>query len=95
MPQVKKGIEQMTNLILGASLLQALSGAAGIIAAIGFIVMVGALIGACVEALMQRHVGGVKVAIVIAAVAGLAFVICGAMWAAGGMPNNINITAIN
>jgi hypothetical protein len=72
--------------MLAAGLGQALGGAAGIINAFGLVVVFGGLIGACIMALSERHVGGVKTSLVIAAVGGLARVIAQAMFAAGGNP---------
>ncbi len=81
--------------ILFLGLAQQLGMMAGIIAGIGLVVCFAALIGACVAALSERHIGGVNTALVIAGVAGLGFVICGAFWVAGGMPNNIDMQAVN
>ena len=60
------------NPILAAGLAQALGMAAGIINAFGLVAVFGGLIGACISALSERHVGGVKTSLVIAAVGGLA-----------------------
>jgi hypothetical protein len=90
----------MTNMLrmplVAASLTQALGGAAGVIGAIALVIMTAALIAACAEGITQRHVGGVKVSLVIAAVAGLAWVITQAFFTAGGMPtNNITVQNVN
>jgi hypothetical protein len=85
----------MTKFILAASLTQALGGAGGVIGAIALVIMTAALIAACAEGITQRHVGGVKVALVIAAVSGLAWVICQAFFNAGGLPTNITIQTVN
>jgi len=69
--------------------------AAGIINAFGLVAVFGGLIGACISALSERHVGGVKTSLVIAAVGGLAWVIVQAMFAAGGNTVNITPQAIN
>ncbi len=83
------------SLFLAAGLMQALSNAAGVINAIGFIAVFGGLIGAAIMALSERHIGGVKTAIVIALVAGLAFLIVGALFTAGGQNVNMTIGGIN
>ena len=75
-----------TPFLLAAGLAQALGMAAGIINAFGLVAVFGGLIGACISALSERHVGGVKTSLVIAAVGGLAWVIAQAMFAAGGTP---------
>ncbi len=81
--------------LFAAGLAQALGGAAGIINAFGLVAVFGGLIGACVSAMGERHVGGVKTSLVIAAVGGLAWVIAQAMFAAGGQQNNLELQAIN
>jgi hypothetical protein len=78
-----------------AGLAQALGMAAGIINAFGLVAVFGGLIGACISALSERHVGGVKTSLVIAAVGGLAWVIAQAMFAAGGNTVNITPQAVN
>ena len=77
------------------ALAQQLGAAAGIINAVGLVAMFGGLVGACIAALSERHVGGVKTSLIIAAVGGLAFVIAQAMFAAGGQQTNIQLQAIN
>ena len=95
-----KGKTKMTNILsmpfVAASLTQALGGAAGLIGAIALVIITAALITGCAEGITQRHVGGVKVSLVIAAVAGLAWVITQAFFTAGGMPtNNITVQNVN
>jgi hypothetical protein len=82
------------SLLLGA-LAQALGTAAGIINAFGLVAVFGGLIGAAVSAIGERHIGGIKTSLVIAAVGGLAWLIAQAMWAAGGAAQNITLQAIN
>lgn len=62
----------------------------GIIVFIGAIVMVACLLGACAMGLMGRDTAHVKIALVIAAVAGLAVAIVSAFFVAGGLPVNLN-----
>jgi hypothetical protein len=49
------------------------------------------LIGACISALSERHVGGVKTSLVIAAVGGPAWVIAKAMFVAAGTQPNLQL----
>ena len=88
-------LEPGTPFLLAAGLAQALGMAAGIINAFGLVAVFGGLIGACISALSERHVGGVKTSLVIAAVGGLAWVIAQAMFAAGGTQTNLQLQAIN
>src|ERR1700759_2444470 len=74
----------LMNPVMAAGLAQALGMAAGIINAFGLVAVFGGLIGACISALSERHIGGVKTSLVISAVGGLAWVIAQAMFAAGG-----------
>jgi hypothetical protein len=62
----------------------------GIIVFIGAIVMIACLLGACAMGLMGRDTSHVKIALVIAAVAGLAVAIVSAFFVAGGLPLNLN-----
>ena len=82
-----------TAFLVAAGLAQSLGQAAGIINAFGLVAVFGGLIGACISALSERHVGGVKT--VIAAVGGLAWVIAQAMFAAGGTQPNLQLQAVN
>ena len=89
------GLSSKPTFLLAAGLAQALGMAAGIINAFGLVAVFGGLIGACISALSERHVGGVKTSLVIAAVGGLAWVIAQAMFAAGGNTVNITPQAVN
>jgi hypothetical protein len=84
-----------TAFLVAAGLAQSLGQAAGIINAFGLVAVFGGLIGACISALSERHVGGVKTSLVIAAVGGLAWVIAQAMFAAGGTQPNLQLQAVN
>src|ERR1700730_14310041 len=84
-----------TAFLFAAGLAQSLGQAAGIINAFGLVAVFGGLIGACISALSERHVGGVKTSLVIAAVGGLAWVIAQAMFAAGGTQPNLQLQAVN
>src|ERR1700720_2962784 len=84
-----------TALLFAAVLAQSLGQAAGIINAFGLVAVFGRLIGACISALSERHVGGVKTSLVISAVGGLAWGIAQAMFAAGGTQTNLQIQAVN
>jgi hypothetical protein len=94
-PWLVFGFSSEPTFLLAAGLAQALGMAAGIINAFGLVAVFGGLIGACISALSERHVGGVKTSLVIAAVGGLAWVIAQAMFAAGGNAVNITLQAIN
>lgn len=83
------------NTILAAGLNQALGGAVGIIQGISVVAVFGGLVGATVGALSERHLGGVKTALVVAAVGALAWLICQAFFTAAGAPTNIAPTQIN
>lgn len=74
---------------------QALGQAAGTINTISLVIVFAALIGACVAAFSERHVGGVKIALVICAVAGLAWVITKTMFQAGGQQTNTQLQQVN
>ena len=89
------GFSSEPPFLLAAGLAQALGMAAGIINAFGLVAVFGGLIGACISALSERHVGGVKTSLVIAAVGGLAWVIAQAMFSAGGNTVNITPQAVN
>jgi hypothetical protein len=89
------GLGPGTPFLLAAGLAQGLGAAAGIINAFGLVAVFGGLIGACISALSERHVGGVKTSLVISAVGGLAWVIAQAMFAAGGTQTNLQIQAVN
>ena len=89
------GLGSDTSFLLAAGLAQALGMAAGIINAFGLVAVFGGLIGACISALSERHIGGVKTSLVISAIGGLAWVIAQAMFAAGGTQTNLQIQAVN
>jgi hypothetical protein len=83
------------DLLFAAGLAQALAGAAGIIQTIGLVAVFGGLIGAVVAAMSGRDMSGVKNSLVIAAIGGLAWLICQAFFVAGGAAVNITPTGIN
>jgi hypothetical protein len=85
----------LSNPMLAASLAQSLGMMAGILNGFGLVAVFGGLIGACISALSERHVGGVKTSLVISGVGGLAWVIAQAMFAAGGAQINLQMQAIN
>ena len=84
----------LTNPVMAAGLAQALGMAAGIINAFGLVAVFGGLIGACISALSERHIGGVKTSLVISAVGGLAWVIAQAMFASGGTQANNQVVEV-
>lgn len=85
----------LLNPMLTAGLSQALGGAAGIIGGISMVTTFAMLVGATISAMTERHAGAVKVCLVIAAVAALAWIITTAFFSAGGFTPNITPTAIN
>ena len=89
------GLRPDQTFLLAAGLAQALGMAAGIINAFGLVAVFGGLIGACISALSERHIGGVKTSLVISAIGGLAWVIAQAMFAAGGTQTNLQIQAVD
>ena len=80
-----------------AGLLSGLDGIAGIIQGVSMVVCLASLLGAMFQGFFERSVGGVKTALVIAAMAGLAWTIVQAVYMAGGFSANIqpNSSAIN
>ena len=80
------------NLQLAANAItQPLGGAAGIIQDIGMVAVFGGLMGAIVAALSGRDMSGVKNSLVVAALGGLAWLICVAFFTAGGSTPGINL----
>jgi predicted Na+-dependent transporter len=80
-----------------AGLLADLDSPTGIIQSISMVVCLASLLGAMFQGLHERSVGGVKTALTIAAVAGLAWTIVTAFYTAGGFSANIqpNAGAVN
>lgn len=74
---------------------QALGQAAGIVNTVALVIVFAALTGACVAALSERHTGMVKHALVIAAVAGLAWTITKTCFQAGGQQTNTQLQQVN
>ena len=85
----------MTELFFAAGLSQALGTAAGVLNAIGFLAAFGCLIGASLSGMGERGIQGIKIALILAIVAGLAFLIAQAIFAAGGATPNITPQPIN
>ncbi len=85
----------LTKPVMAAGLVQSLGQAAGIINNVGLVVMFAGLMGAAVSALSERHIGGVKTSLAIAAVGGLAFILCQTFFAAGGQQNAVELQAVN
>lgn len=78
-------------LLLGAGLTQAEGQGLGVILGIGFIACVVSLVAAALGGFGERSVAGVKVSLVLAVVVGLSYLITQAMFAAGGVPSNIQV----
>ena len=83
------------NFFLAAGLAQALGGAAGIIQGISVVTCFAMLTGATISAMTERHTGTIKICLIIAAIAALAWIIVSAFFAAGGWTSNITPTQIN
>ena len=86
--------QHATAFLFAAGSAQSLGQAAGIINAFGLVAVFGGLIGACISALSERHVGGVKTSLVIAAVGGLAWVIAQAMFVADRTQPMLQLQAV-
>jgi hypothetical protein len=78
-------------LLLGAGLTQAEGQGLGVILGIGFVASVVSLVAAALGGFGERSVSGVKVSLVLACVCGLAFVLTQSFFAAGGVPQNIQV----
>ena len=83
----------ISNPLLAAGLGQALGSAGGVINGIGLVAVFGGLIGAAINGLGERNMGGMKTSLVISAVGALAWLIAQAMFAAGGNAPNITLNA--
>ena len=70
---------------------QPLGNAAGVIQDIAMVCFFGGLVGALVGAYAGRDFSGVKAALVISAIGGLAWLITVAFFAAGGSTPGINV----
>jgi hypothetical protein len=82
---------------VAVGLLAGLDSVAGIIQAVSMVVCLASLLGAIFHGFREQSVGGVKTALTIAAVAGLAWTIVTAVYTAGGFNANIqpNASAVN
>lgn len=83
------------DLFIAAGLVQALGGAAGIIQGISMVTCFASLAGATISAMSERATSGIKVSLIIAAIAALAWLITTAFFTAGGWAGNITPQAIN
>jgi hypothetical protein len=88
---------EITLFPVAAGLLAGLDSVAGIIQAVSLVVCLASLLGAVFQGFREQSVGGVKTALTIAAVAGLAWTIVTAVYTAGGFNANIqpNASAVN
>jgi hypothetical protein len=84
----------LNNLQFMAALGGALGIAAGVINAVGLVVVFAGLIGTAVSALGERNVAGIKTSLAISAVGGCAWLLAQAMFAAGGAAPNVTMQAI-
>jgi hypothetical protein len=85
----------LSNPLAAVSLAQSLGTAGGIIQAIALVAVFGGLVGACISALSEKHIGGVKTSLIIAAIGGLSWIIALAFFSAGGATSNITLQAVN
>jgi hypothetical protein len=83
------------SLFLAAGLAQALGAAVGLLQAIGFVASVACLIAAALGGMSERGLQGIKISLILAVIAALAFLIAQALFVAGGANINISPTAIN
>jgi hypothetical protein len=81
-------------LFLGG-LLQAFQTAASVIEGVGFVSSAAAIIGAVLSGMGERSLGGMKISLVLAIIAGCAWLITGVFFAAGGWNTNIAPGALN
>ena len=88
-------MDALISFFLLADLAQGLGSAAGTISAISMVAVFGGLVGAAVSGLSERHIGGIKTSLVIAAVGALAWLVTTAFFGASGIANNITPTALN
>ena len=88
---------EITLFPVAVGLLAGLDSVAGIIQAVSMVVCLASLLGAVFQGFREQSVGGVKTALTIAAVAGLAWTIVTAVYTAGGFSANIqpNASAVN
>jgi hypothetical protein len=78
-----------------AGLSAALGGGLGVVLGIGFVAACACLVAAALGGFGERSVSGIKVSLVLAIVCALAYMIVQALFAAGGITENITPTAIN
>lgn len=83
------------SMLFVGALLQAFQTAAGVIEGVGFIAAAAALIGSVISGFGERSVSGMKISLILAIIAGCAFLIVGAFFAAGGWQTQITPTALN
>jgi hypothetical protein len=81
-------------LIFGA-LLQAIGSGLAIILGFGFLASCAALVASCLGGFGERSIAGTKVSLVLAIICGLAYLIVQAAFAAGGVPQNIQVGQLN
>jgi hypothetical protein len=83
------------NLPFAAGLSQALGAGLGLILGIGFVAAVAALVGSALGGFGERSISGIKVSLILAIVCALAYLIVQALFAAGGINQNITPQPIN
>lgn len=77
------------------ALLEALNTASGVINGVGFVAAAAALIGACISGFGERSVSGLKISLILAVIAGTAFLVAGAFFSAGGWNTTVTPGALN
>lgn len=87
----------MTQLtfVLAAGLNAALGSGLGLILGIGFLASVTSLVASALGGFGERSLSGIKISLILAIITGLAYLICQAVFAAGGVPQTIAPQAIN
>ena len=85
----------LSNLPLAAGLSQALGSGLGLILGIGFVAAVAALVGSALGGFSERSISGIKISLILAIICALAYLIVQALFAAGGISQNITPQAIN
>jgi hypothetical protein len=81
-----KTLNLFVPLAAQTALMPALGGIAAVLATVSWVVFLGALLGAGIMSLSERHTGSVKNAMTVAGISALSGSILTSFWLIGGMP---------